>query len=306
MSLRIVSLLPSATEIICELGLQANLVGVSHECDYPAGVEALPRLTEAKLDPSGTSAQIDQAVREILKDALSVYRIDTETLRALKPDIIVTQDQCEVCAVSLKDVEQACSALGLPNTRIVSLKPDCLADVKADFQRVAQACEVPERGETLVARFEHSLQRIQGRTLQAGGSGGSAPRVLSIEWLQPPMIAGGWIPELVKIASGAPQIITTPERFATVDWPQLLQVDPDVVVLMPCGFEIGQSTRELNRLPADHPLLKMRATREGRTFVVDGNAFFNRPGPRLVQSTEILAGLFYPSLGMTAGAIAWP
>ena len=282
----IVSLIPSATEIVCALGLRQQLVGVSHECDFPEGVRGLPVLSAPKLDPSLPSGEIDRAVRALLETALSVYRVDLARLAELRPDLIVTQSQCEVCAVPLAEVDSACAQLGLEATMVCSLSPTGLDEVLEDFRRVAQAADVIARGEALVSQV-----RARFDALRASTAGQRRPRVALIEWLDPPMIAGGWMPELLRIAGGEPVIVDEPRRFAQVTWSDVAAADPDVVVLLPCGFDVARTLRELSAPEIAQPLRRLPATGRGRTLVVDGNAYFNRPGPRLAESAELLAGV---------------
>jgi iron complex transport system substrate-binding protein len=280
----IVSLIPSATEIVCALGLRPRLVGVSHECDFPDDVRGLPVLSAPKLDPSRPSAEIDRAVRELLETALSVYRIDLGALAELRPELIVTQSQCEVCAVPLADVDSACAKLGLESTWVCSLSPTGLDEVLEDFRRVAQAAGVAARGEGLVSAVKSRFDAVR-----SAASGGRRPRVALVEWLDPPMIAGGWMPELLRIAGGEPVIVEEPRRFATVTWDDIAEAEPELVVLLPCGFDIERTSRELEAPTIAESVRRLSATRRGRTFVVDGNAYFNRPGPRLADSAELLA-----------------
>ena len=299
----IVSLIASATEIVCALGLRDRLVGVSHECDFPEDVKGLPVLSAPKVDSALPSGEIDKQVRNIVADGLSVYRIRTEELASLRPDLIVTQDQCEVCAVSLKDVENAVGALTLKATRICSLRPNRLEDVIRDFQRVADAAGVEEQGRALVASSHERLTNLRETTARAG----RRPTVACIEWLDPLMVAGGWMPELVRIAGGEPVVANETEPFRRVDWKALAKADPDVIVVMPCGFTIGRTLEDLQAPRVADPLRALRATREGRCIVADGNAYFNRPGPRITDSAEILAGLIHTEIfGEPKGAQRWP
>ncbi len=299
----IVSLIASATEILCALGLRDRLVGVSHECDFPEDVKGLPVLSSPKLDPLLPSATIDSRVRALVAEGLSVYRIRTEELERLRPDLIVTQDQCEVCAVSLDDVERAVAELTLKETRVCSLRPESLGEIEEDFGRVARAAGVIDSGRSLVASFRRRLHDLREKTSQAS----LRPSVACLEWIEPLMVAGGWMPELIRIAGGEPVLVTEAERFRKVDWPALAAADPDVVIVMPCGFDTDRSILELQRLASGRQLRGLRATREGRCFVADGNAYFNRPGPRIADSAEILAGLLHPgTLGTTAAAVRWP
>ena len=287
---RIISLIPSATEIVCALGFAKHLVGRSHECDYPASVRALPVCTAAKFDPEGTSDQIDQRVKAILQEAVSVYRIDADLLDRLAPDLILTQSQCEVCAVSFKDVAAAASQLIASQPRLVSLEPNLLADVWGDIQRVAAALEVAEKGAEVVAhlkgRMETVVQQVQGLA--------ERPRVACIEWIEPLMAAGNWVPELVEMAGGKNLFGVAGAHSPWMQWEQLQEQDPDVIVVLPCGYDIEKSRREMGGLTAQNGWSDLRAVRAGRVYLTDGNRYFNRPGPRLVESLEIMAEVLHP------------
>jgi iron complex transport system substrate-binding protein len=288
--MRIATLLPSATEIVAALGLADRLVGVSHECDFPAEVVGRPVLTAPKLDPRGSSTAIDAAVRRLVGDGLSVYRIDTEALCAAAPDLIVTQQQCEVCAVSFSEVEAAARALLDTPAAIVSLQPNRLDDVLADFVRVADAAGVHDAGERLVADARSRFERIAARLRHAR----RRPRVACIEWLDPLMVAGNWVPELVELAGGAYDLVAAGAHSRAIDWNELVATAPDVVIVMPCGFALAQTRRELPQLVARPEWTALPAVRNHRAYSVDGNAYLNRPGPRLVDSAELLAGLIQP------------
>ncbi len=290
MALRIASLLPSATEIVCALGLADRLVGVSHECDFPAAIVGRPVLTEPKLDPRGSSAAIDAQVRRLVADGLSVYRIREAALRAAAPDLIVTQEPCEVCAVSFREVQAAAQALLSPPAAIVSLKPNRLDDVLEDFLRVADAAGVPAAGAALVAASRVRLDTIRRKVAHAR----SRPRVACIEWLEPLMVAGNWIPELVALAGGAYELVAAGAHSPALGWEVLAAAAPDVVIVMPCGFALPQTRRELPALTARPEWQALPAVRNGRAYAVDGNAYLNRPGPRLIDSAELLAGLIQP------------
>jgi iron complex transport system substrate-binding protein len=279
---RVVSLLPSATEIVCALGCRKSLVGRSHECDFPAGVEALPALTEAKVDPRAGTAEIDRDVRRLVEQGLSVYRIDTAALERLAPDVVVTQDQCQVCAVSLGEVEAAVRTLARRDVRVVSLSPLSLFDVHRDVLRVAEALGVEARGAAVVEAMSARLAR-----LRQSASGGR-PRVAHIEWMEPLMVGGHWIHELVEAAGGVHGLGVRDARTEPVSWDVVRRYDPEVVVIAPCGFGVDRSLRDLPLLTGRPGWEGLAAVRAGRVFVADGNAFFNRPGPRLVETAEIL------------------
>lgn len=287
---RIVSLLPSATEIVCALGLQAHLVGRSHECDFPLGVEALPAITSPKFEPDGTSYEIDQRVRAIVQEGLSVYRVDAEQLRALRPHVIVTQSQCEVCAVSQADVEAAVCELAGLDIRIVSLQPDDLAHVWDDMRRVAAACGVAGRGQALVAGLQARMAAVETRAQALG----THPTVACIEWIAPLMAAGNWVPELVESAGGINLFGEAGLHSPWLKWEALREANPDVIAIMPCGFGIARIRQETHLLEALAGWPELEAVKSGRVFVTDGNQYFNRPGPRLVESMEILAEFLHP------------
>jgi iron complex transport system substrate-binding protein len=288
--MRIVSLLPSATEIVCALGLGKQLAGISHECDYPAEIAGRPVLTEPKIDPCGTSAEIDAAVRRLVRDGLSVYRIREDALREARPDLIVTQEQCEVCAVSFNDVQRACEAWLGADVAIVSLKPNRLADIFDDIDRVAAAAGCPEAGRDLVAQCKDRLESLRERARQVH----SRPRVACVEWFDPLMAAGNWVPELVDLGGGTYDLVPAGEHTVTVTWDDLVAYRPDVVILMPCGFKLEQTRRELTQLAARPQWHALPAVRNRRVYSVDGHAYLNRPGPRIVESAELLAGLIQP------------
>lgn len=298
----IVSLIASATEIVCALGLRDRLVRISHECDFPEDVRDLPVCSEPRVDPSQSGGQIDRAVRELVREGASIYHVRTEMLERLRPDLIVTQDQCRVCAVSLADVEQACSTLAHKSVRLCSLTPHTLDDICADFERVGATAGVPDRSRALASAFRQRLEALRDAVNRE-----PKPTVLCLEWLDPPMVAGGWMPELVRIAGGNPLLVTSPAPFRTVGWEEIEAADPDIVVVMPCGFSIRRTLKELGDERIGPPVGRLRAARAGRTFVADGNAYFNRPGPRIADSAEILASLHpdrFPRRG--SGAESWP
>lgn len=295
--LRIVSLIPSATEIVAQLGLGQYLVGRSHECDFPAPVQALPVCTEPNFEPVGSSAEIHQRVSDLLQAALSIYRIKTDVLTQLQPTHIVTQAQCEVCAVSLSEVEAAVAELTQVEAQIISLQPTTLADVWADMHRVAeQIAPEKNRKENLAEAAIAPLQARVQACRQQFASSAHPPTVACIEWTEPLMGAGNWIPELVKLAGGRALFGEVGQHSDWLSWPDLLAADPDMIVVMPCGYDLPQ-TRQATRLLAQNPSWpKLRAVQEGQVYLTDGNQYFNRPGPRLVDSLEILAEILHPAL----------
>jgi iron complex transport system substrate-binding protein len=290
---RIISLLPSATEIVCALGFEDQLVGRSHECDYPPAVVRLPPLTSPKFNPEGSSAEVDDRVKKVLADALSVYRVDAEKLRGLAPGVIVTQSQCDVCAVSLREVEAAVAQwVGGAPPKIVSLAPLGLSDIFADIERVAAALDVPDRGTQLVRRLRQRMAAIEDRARQAP----ARPGVACIEWIEPLMAAGNWMPDLVAMAGGRNHFGTAGEHSPWMRFEQLAVADPDVILIMPCGFNLKRTAAELPALTKRPQWARLQAVREGRVYLADGNQFFNRSGPRIAESLEILAEILHPEL----------
>lgn len=289
---RIISLIASATEIVCSLGFEAQLVGRSHECDYPPSVNRLPVCTEPKFRTEGASLEIDQRVKAVLAEALSVYRVDTDKLKELRPDLIVTQSQCEVCAVSLRDVEQAVCEWLHSRPRIVSLEPNALADVWVDIRRVAQALGVSERGAELV----HYLKQRMSATAEKARTLRDQPTVACIEWIEPLMACGNWMPELVKMAGGVNLFGAAGKHSPWMTWKQLVEKDPDVVVVLPCGLDVQRTREEMPVLTKMPEWSCLSAVRNRRVYLTDGNQYFNRPGPRLVESLEILAELLHPGV----------
>ena len=289
---RIVTLLPSATEIVCALGFGDELVGRSHECDFPAGVERLPALTEPKFKVEGTSAEIDERVKRIVGDALSVYRVDAARLRELKPDVIVTQSQCEVCAVSESEVESAVAEWLGERPRIVSLAPYALSDVFEDTVRVAAALGDRKRGEETVAKLRMRMDAIAERARSAK----SRPTFACIEWIDPMMSAGNWMPELVEMAGGTNLFGKAGEHSPWMKFEELAAANPEVIMVSPCGFSMKRSREELPTLTGNLQWKELRAVRDGKVYLADGNQYFNRPGPRIVESLEILAEMLHPEI----------
>lgn len=288
--MRIVSLLPSATEIVCALGYGDLLVGRSHECDHPASVKDLPICSRARISVDASSREIDQSVKAIVSEGLSVYEIDEETLRALAPDFIVTQTQCEVCAVSEREVEQAVNDWLDGQCEIVSLNPKRLEDVWEDIVRVGTALGNRRNGEEVVATLRERMSKIQARAAASD----NRPRVAVIEWIEPLMAGGNWMPELVHMAGGENLFGQAGEHSPWLEFDALRTSDPDVVVVAPCGFDLQRTHREMSPLTQRPEWKSLKAVAEGRVYLTDGHHFFNRPGPRLVESLEILTELLHP------------
>jgi iron complex transport system substrate-binding protein len=288
--LRVVSLLPSATEVVCALGAGQELVGVSHECDHPPEVAGLPALTGSRLPAGGTSGELDRSVRGLLRAALSIYDLDVDLLAELEPDLVVTQDLCEVCAVSYDAVCAAADRLAGRAVTVVSLHPQCLDDIWDDIRRVAAALGRQADGQALLAGLLGRLTRVERQAAAAP----SRPRVVSVEWLDPVMLGGTWMPELIAAAGGTPLGVTAGERAPTLDLAALERLDPEVVLVKPCGYPVERTLAELELLPRVLPWASWPAVRAGRVYVADGNAYFNRSGPRIVDSAELLAACLHP------------
>jgi len=294
---RIISLIASATEIVCALGMRDFLVGRSHECDFPPSVHTLPVCTSPKFDVVGTSLEIDQRVKAVLQQgleayqALSVYSVNSELLEQLQPTHLITQAQCEVCAVSLKDVERAVCEFTTSRPIIVSLEPNELADIWRDIQHVSEALEISERGRELCEELQTRMREISRRVSQIT----SHPTVALIEWIEPLMAAGNWMPELVEMAGAVNLFGEAGKHSPWMTWEELVASDPDYIVVAPCGFDITRALEDMPVLTAKKEWRGLQAVRQSRVFVADGNQYFNRPGPRVVESLEIFAEIFHPN-----------
>lgn len=300
--MRVASLIASSTEIVCALGLEETLVARSHECDFPPSVAALPAVTRPRLDIHASSAEIDRAVKAIVSQQLSVYDVDAAAMRRVAPEVILTQTQCEVCAVSVKDVERAlCEWLGgEARPQVVALAPDSLADVWRDIARVAEALGAAERGRALVARLQARIAAAEARV-----AGRRRPSVALLEWIDPPMAAGNWMPELCDLAGGECVIGEAGKHTPYLRWEELLRKDPEVIVVLPCGFDLPRTRVEAKTLATKPGWRDLRAVKAGSVFLADGNAYFNRPGPRLVESLEALVEMLHPGVSFGHEGRAW-
>ena len=290
--MRVASLLPSATEMVHFAGAGENLVGVTHECDYPSGVQNLPKLTNSKIDNSMTSAEIDAAIGKYLTDTGSIYALDVDLLAELSPDLILTQGLCDVCAVSMNLVEEAASALPR-RPEILSLNPASLEDVLEDAARIGEALgRGKETGEKIAALRER-LARVE-----AAVAGLPRPRVGCIEWLDPPFSAGHWVPEMVRLAGGEELYSGPGEPSVRLSWDEVFGAAPEVLVLMPCGFGVERTIREARALPEVPGWDELPAVKNGRVWAVDANSYFSRPAPRLAEGVEILARILHSGVSL--------
>jgi len=289
---RIVSLLPGATEIVTDLGLQDMLVGRSHECDFPPGIESLPVCSGPVIDVSAGSAEINRQVEKSLEGALSIFRVDVERIRQLRPTLILTQMQCEVCAVNEQDVRLAIAELSDPAPRILSLSPSVLDDLWRDIALVAAAVGADAAGDALVANLQERLEQLRNRVLSVA----ERPRVACIEWLDPLMTAGNWVPELLDAAGCQNVLGQAGSHSPWLEWADLAEADADVILVFPCGFTLSRTRDEYPILTGHAEWEQLRAVRNGRVFLIDGHHYLNRPGPRLVDSAEIIAEIVHPDL----------
>lgn len=289
--MRIISLLPSATEIVCELGLADQLVGVTHECDFPPMVRSLPKVTRTLIPHDASSREIDGLVRERLKTEKALYSLDIATLEVLRPDLIVTQALCDVCAVAESEVTAAaCRLPGQP--KVLNLEPTCLAEVYECLLSVGQAASVQERAKEVVAKLQKRAEAVESISERIV----DRPRVVLLEWIDPPFSSGHWSPELVRMAGGIEVVGRESERSRTTAWQEIIESNPEVMVIACCGFDIERTRKDIPIL-ANYPgIEQLECVRSNRVFVVDGNSYFSRPGPRLVESLEILAHILHPSI----------
>ncbi len=289
--MRIASLLPSATEIVCALGLADYLVGVSHECDYPADVVAgLPRLTRSAVPHGLASAAVDAAVSDLLRRGESLYAVEEVTLAALNPDLLITQELCDVCAVSYDDVCRISQRLP-SRPQVVSLTPPDLQGIFADIVTIAAATGVEERCQALIASLHTRLDQVAAQV-----TGRPHPRVFLLEWLDPPFAAGHWAPEMVTLAGGTEVLGKAGEKSFRVTWPQIIAAQPEVILIAPCGYSQAQAETEWATLPKPQGWETIPAVQHGRVYALDANSYCSRPAPRVVDGIEQLAALFHPEV----------
>ncbi|KPK57223.1 MAG: hypothetical protein AMS21_11745 [Gemmatimonas sp. SG8_38_2] len=302
--MRIASLLASGTEIAWALGLGDDIVAISHECDYPLEVLDRPRVTRPRFDPSGlSSGEVDAAVREAMAVAGSVYRVDGDELNRLKPELLLTQAVCDVCAVPASDAEAAVRELG-EEVAVLSLDAHTIDGILATISQVGAATGTPERAEHFIVELAVRLDRVRERV-----AGLPRPTVLGIEWLDPPFVPGHWVPEMIEIAGGTNLKGSTGERSVEVDWKNIASLDPDVLLIMPCGYDLEAARKDADIHAQKLLKLAPRAISERRAFVVDASSYFNRSGPRVVDGVEILAALLhagrFPEVRLEGRGAVW-
>jgi iron complex transport system substrate-binding protein len=302
--MRIVSLISSATEILFGIGAGPDVVAISHECDYPPEATSLPRATRSQIDSSQPSQEIDEQVKRLMEAGEALYEIDRNLIRSLQPDLIVTQAQCDVCAVKYQDVvDFVASEPTLRDTSIVALQPQQLHDLFTDIVTLGEAANAWKGAKELKERLYSIFSDVELKTLWP--LDGPKPRVAVVEWTEPLMIAGNWTPELIIAAGGLSMVMPVGEASAYASWQELNAFEPEVLVVAPCGFGLERSIQEAQRLAAREDFQRLPAVANGRAFVVDGNAYLNRSGPRLIDTLLILAHLIRPDLfGPPAGELA--
>lgn len=291
---RIVSLIASSTEIIHALDMGKYMVGRSHECDFPSSIKSLPVCTGPKFNVDGSSYEIDQRVKAIVQESLSVYKVFADKLNELAPTHIITQAQCEVCAVSLKDVEVAVCDLITSQPLIVSLQPDCLEDVWTDIRKVGNALEIPEKAEVVISGLKQRISEVSEKAQAVSKQEKRKRTVAIIEWIDPLMAAGNWMPELVDLVGGENLFGVAGKHSPWMQWDDVIQKDPDVLIVTPCGFDNERTLQEMHMISGKPGYENLNAVKSKHVYVADGNQYFNRPGPRLVESLEMMAEMIYP------------
>ena len=288
---RIVSLLPAATEIAAALGLMDQVIGVSHECDFPNEANERPRVTRCAVHGAElASRDVDEWVRRALHDNGTIYTIDERLLRKLQPDVILTQRLCDVCAVGYGTVAKLAQTLPGP-PQVVNLEPRSLADIFDDIRRVAKACEVPKRAEKLIANLSERVENVRERAAKIP----DRPRCFLIEWVDPPFCSGHWGPELVEVAGGQDPLGRKHKPSAQIDWQEVRDARPEIIVLALCGYDIDRARRDYELLRRFTGFDSIAAAANRQVYIVNASAYFARPGPRIVDSLEILAGILHPS-----------
>lgn len=289
--MRILSLLPGATELVYKLGMSSRLVGRSHECDYPSDVQTLPACTETKYQVAFSSEETDQRIRALIREGLSVYRVNEERLKQLRPDVIITQDQCEACAVSYQEIREAVDTLLDENVELVDYSPSSLPEFYETVRDMARVFGKQQKG----TEFENEM-RTYFRELSDKIGEQSRPDVVILEWLDPLMSAGNWLPDLVDAAGGSCRLANPGEHAEVIDMGKLLEADPEIIILAPCGYDIEETGRHLSEVTERLRWQELKAVKTNQVYVVDGNHYFNRPGPRLKDSTRISAEIMHPEI----------
>ncbi|MCP4194129.1 MAG: cobalamin-binding protein [Planctomycetaceae bacterium] len=294
-SIRIVSLISSATEILFGLGLDEQTVAISHECDYPSQWDRKPRLTLSHIDSTRPSAEIDEQVQRFTKIGSALYSIDLPTLLALKPDLIITQDQCDVCAVPLDDVLQIVqNHQELQHTHVLTMNPSSINDVLDDIGRIGKATHTSAQAASWIDQLQSRIRTVRDTTENISRT--DRPRTICIEWVDPVMLAANWTPEIIEWAGGINGLTEGGQHSQWCDWNQVIKFNPDLIIVSPCGFDLSRTLIEAQTLPTQPSWKNLNAVKTNRVFAIDGNAYLNRSGPRLVDTLEILASIFHASV----------
>jgi iron complex transport system substrate-binding protein len=297
MFMKIVSLLPSATEIVCALGLEENLVGITHECDFPASVSGKPPLTASRIShETMTSKEIDHAVRSQLDGHGSIYDLNEKLLHELNPDLIITQELCDVCAVSYKTVEKA-ARMYVADAQVVSLEPNTIADIFDNIKLVGELCGVSEKAEEVVQNLQNRLNNIRTRIAEANPTSQIPnPKCFMLEWLEPPFSPGHWVPEQVEIAGGICLLGEAGEKSVTTTYQEIYESKPETIVMIPCGYYTSDILRQLENTFFPANWREIPAIQSGEVWALDATSYFSRPAPRVVDGAEILAKIFHPQI----------
>ncbi len=290
--MKIASLLPSATEIVCALGLEAQLVGITHECDFPPPVSGKPHLTKSRIShETMSSKEIDHAVRRQLDGHGSIYDLDIKLLQELNPDLILTQELCEVCAVSYKQVQKA-AKMYVADAKVVSLEPNTIEDIFQNIKTVGKLCGVSEKAEEVVAELKNRLDKVREKTAKIK----KRPRVFMLEWLEPPFAPGHWTPEQVEIAGGNCLLGEAGKKSVTTTYARVFDEQPEILVLIPCGYYAEDILRQLPNTIFPESFRKIPAFQNNEIWALDATSYFSRPAPRIVRGVEILAKIFHPEI----------
>lgn len=289
--MRILSLLPSATEIVYALGLGDDLVGVSHECDYPEEARTKPIVSTSTPEAASCSEEIHSAFSEHHHSSHSLYRIDEQLLKRIDPDVILTQELCTVCAIPVAQVREAARILAGPR-RVVSLEPNNLRQILENISAVAEVTHRQSEAAALIAQLERRIERIAS----AASSVRQRPRVFCMEWMDPVMAGGHWIPEMIRIAGGTDGLGSDGQPSTAIDWEEVVEFAPQILIIMPCGYKIARSRGEVDQVASRPGFYELPAVQSGEVYIVDSPAFFSRPGPRIIDGLEILAQIIHPEL----------
>jgi len=290
-SLRVCSLLPSATEMICALGAQDSLIGVTHECDFPAGVGRIRKVTRSRIPSGLPSGEIDAAVRASLHDGGALYELDMEALEKLQPDLVVTQRLCDVCAVPFDNVQEAVKSLK-SRPQVINLEPSCVSEILDCIRQVARAMNRESDADPVIGSLERRINAVREKTANVA----DRPRTFCMEWVDPPFCGGHWMKELVDFAGGRDDLAKDRWPSRRIDWSRVVEFSPEVIVLTCCGFELHRCKEEGEILARYEGALDLPAAKNGRVYATNGSAYFSRPGPRIVESLEILAHLVHPEI----------